>query len=51
MIEVAEDLQDRLNQEMTYAMTKVPTQLRVPLGVEGKFGPNFAAMEKFKRAA
>jgi uracil-DNA glycosylase family 4 len=45
--EVAEGLQDVLNTEMIHAMTKVPTQLSVPLGVEGKFGPNFRDMRKF----
>jgi len=35
---------------MTYAMTKVPTQLSVPLGVEGKWGRNFRDMNKFARA-
>jgi DNA polymerase-1 len=49
--EVADGLQQQLNTEMCNAMTKVPTQLRVPLGVEGKFGVNFRDMEKFKRAA
>jgi len=48
--EVAEGLQDTLNEEMTYAMTKVPTQLSVPLGVEGKWGRNFRDMNKFARA-
>ena len=47
--EVVEGLQEQLDIEMTHAMTKVPTQLSVPLGVEGKWGYNFASMEKFKR--
>jgi DNA polymerase I-like protein with 3'-5' exonuclease and polymerase domains len=46
--EVAEGLQDTLNKEMTHAMTKVPTQLKVPLGVDGKWGRDFASMGKFK---
>ncbi len=48
--EVAEGLQDQMNTEMCNAMTKVPTKLLVPLGVEGKWGYNFRDMNKFVRA-
>jgi len=48
-MEAASGLQDQLNSEMTYAMTKVPTQLIVPLGVEGKWGQDFAHMAKFSQ--
>ena len=47
--EVADGLQDTLNEEISYAMTKVPTQLSVPLGVEGKFGRNFRDMVRFAK--
>lgn len=46
---MAEGLQDQMNTEMCVAMTKVPTKLRVPLGVEGKWGYNFRDMNKFMR--
>lgn len=47
-MEVSEHLALGLHKEMVYAMTKVPTQLVVPLGVEGKFGPNMRDTVKFK---
>ena len=37
----------RLHPQIVNAMTKVPTKLKVPLGVEGKFGVNMAEMIKF----
>jgi hypothetical protein len=41
-------MEHELNTHISHAMTKVPTQLRVPLGVEGKFGINFRDLQKFK---
>ena len=46
-VEVAEDMADDLHTKMVQAMTKAPTQLSVPLGVEGEYGPNFRDMKGF----
>lgn len=40
-------MEQELHEKMVYAMTKVPTQLRVPLGVEGKWGLNLRDMRKY----
>jgi DNA polymerase I-like protein with 3'-5' exonuclease and polymerase domains len=45
--EFYEPLARELNTHISHAMTKVPTQLIVPLGVEGKFGHNMRDMSRF----
>lgn len=45
--EVAEGLVHDLHPKVVHSMTKAPTQLIVPLGVEGKFGYNMRDMRKF----
>jgi uracil-DNA glycosylase family 4 len=46
-MEVADGLQGELNTQMQWAMTKAPTQISVPLAVEGKCGINFRDMKGF----
>ena len=39
-------MERELHGHMVHAMTKVPTQIRVPLGVDGKFGRNMRDLSK-----